>query len=143
MESRANRKTINVKGVRAEAWERAGAAAKRQDQSLGEWVSRACDLLADMESGEREFGPSQPVKPRKELTPEQVAALLQGVAATAGSRHRAAVDLRLLASEMARDALGLEPIPVRSRAIPSGNLGRVSRQSALISGVPIEPGAPE
>jgi hypothetical protein len=42
-----------------------------------------------------------------------VAALLQGVGATQGSRNRAAVELRTLAGDMAREALGKEPPPVR------------------------------
>lgn len=109
------RTTINVKNMGVPEWERAKKCANRSDESMGEWLTRAVKLLADMEEGGREFAPREPTRPRREMSPEQVAALLQGVAATKGNRHQAAIDLRTLAGEMARDALGQEPRPVRSR----------------------------
>ena len=77
--------TINVKHVSAKAWQRAKEAAGRNGEDLGPWVSRACNLLADMEVGGREFVPGQPVNPMShdQLTARISAAaeLLKGFAA--------------------------------------------------------------
>lgn len=131
--------TVNVKNVSEAEWERAKRCANRSDEVIGTWLSRAVKLLADMEeSGGREFGPGEPTKPRRELSPEQVAALLQGVGATQSSRNRAAVELRTLAAGMAREALGMDPLPVRSRPVKPANqianLTHQNGQTPLIEG---------
>jgi hypothetical protein len=81
--------TINVKGVSAKAWERAKNAAAKQDETMGVWLSRAANQLADREAGPRELLPQPPanlppkmVKPTG-LTAPELAALLQGMAALA------------------------------------------------------------
>lgn len=81
-----DRKTINVKGMLVKSWDRATAAAGKRDESYGTWLSRACDTQANLEAGERliEPGNPEPVKgnPAKTLEPGEVAALMQGFAAT-------------------------------------------------------------
>jgi hypothetical protein len=54
--------TINVKGVNAGSWEQAKRAAHRAGDSMGAWLSRACDQLAKSESGDRLILPSNPGK---------------------------------------------------------------------------------
>jgi hypothetical protein len=43
--------TVNVKNIRVDAWSAAKLSAERSDESLGSWVSRACDQLAAAEAG--------------------------------------------------------------------------------------------
>jgi hypothetical protein len=43
--------TVNVKNIRVEAWSTAKHAARRNDESLGSWISRACEQLAAAEAG--------------------------------------------------------------------------------------------
>jgi hypothetical protein len=139
----AERTIINLKNVRKDAYERAKRAANRNDENVGEWVSRACDILADMEEGKREFGPAEPAKPRKPIDAQHVAALLQAANAARGNRHPAVADLRMLAGEMAREALGLDPRPVRlpprrsGVAQPVANLGPLNGPARLIEAEPV------
>lgn len=85
---------INVKGVSLKAWERAKTAAGRNDETLGSWVSRAANLLADMEAGGREYVPGRPAEPatHDQITARigAVGALLQGYAAMATATGRPA-----------------------------------------------------
>jgi hypothetical protein len=54
--------TINVKGVSASSWEQARKAAHRAGDSMGTWLSRACDQLAKLEAGDRLILPGNPGK---------------------------------------------------------------------------------
>jgi hypothetical protein len=49
---------INVKAVSVGSWERAKKAAVKNGETLGSWVSRACDQLANLEAGERYIPPA-------------------------------------------------------------------------------------
>jgi hypothetical protein len=133
------RTIINVKGMDAEQWERAKSAANRQDETMGEWLSRAVKHLADMEEGGREFGPGAPVNPRQSMTPEQVAALMHATAAlqvAAGKPVplRSAAGLRAVADDLARAARGLPPKPVRTAVKRPANRTPLIGQSKLIEG---------
>ena len=79
---------VNIKGVSQEQWERAKTAANRADETLGEWVSRACKLLADAEEGGREFPPGVPLVPRRAMTPEQLAGLMNAAAALSAAQAK-------------------------------------------------------
>lgn len=142
MDNPADEKTtINVKGVSAKAWERARNAAAKQDETMGEWISRAANQLADMEAGPREFPPQSPanlapemVKPTG-LTPEQLASLMQGMAAlaTATGTPPAKADVRrafALVDDHVREARGMPPRPIRLRAGP----GKANGQALALEG---------
>jgi hypothetical protein len=135
--------TINVKGVSAKAWERAKAAAAKQDETLGVWLSRAANQLADREAGPREFPPQPPanlapemVKPSG-LTAPELAALLQGMAAlaTATGTSPAKADVRrayALVDDHVREARGIPPRPIRLHPRPGKANGQplaIERQS--------------
>ncbi len=64
------RTIINVKGMRVDSWERARAAAGRAGETMGSWLSRACDQLANLEAGERYIPPSRPAAEVKPAKPE-------------------------------------------------------------------------
>lgn len=50
--------TINVKAVSGRAWEKAKSSAIKQGETMGTWLSRAINQLADREaSGPRELAP--------------------------------------------------------------------------------------
>lgn len=121
--------TINVKAVSARSWERAKASAIKQGQTMGAWLSRAIDQLADAEAGPREFPPANPAanlaaqggNPGQApgMTAGELADLMRGVAAlaTASGTSPAKADLRRaygLADELVREARGLprKPRPV-------------------------------
>ena len=57
------RTVINVKAVSIAAWEKGKAAAAKADETMGTWLSRALNQLADREAGERYIPPAKPVKP--------------------------------------------------------------------------------
>lgn len=133
------RTIINVKGMDAEQWERAKTAANRQDETMGEWLSRAVKHLADMEEGGREFGPSERVSERKPLTAEQVAALMQAAAQLALATGKPAPKshahgLRAVVDDLTRQARGLPPKPVRTAVKPHANQPPQVGQSRLIEG---------
>jgi hypothetical protein len=113
--------TINVKRVSVAAWEAAKAAAIRQGETMGAWLSRALATQAGMEAGPRELPPvARPAGNPELLPPEQLAGLLHGVAALAGSTgvSPAKADVRRayrLADAMVREASGLPQRPVRAR----------------------------
>lgn len=52
--------TINVKSISVKSWEAAKRAAARSGETLGQWLSRACDQLAEREMGERIYPPVIP-----------------------------------------------------------------------------------
>jgi hypothetical protein len=53
--------TVNIKAIKVAAWERAKTAAGRNDETLGNWVSRACEQLAAAEAGgPRLYPPATP-----------------------------------------------------------------------------------
>jgi hypothetical protein len=59
---------INVKAVSVSSWERAKKAANRNGETLGSWLSRACDQLANLDAGDRLILPSaNPVNPSRNL----------------------------------------------------------------------------
>jgi hypothetical protein len=116
------RTIINVKGMDAEQWERAKLAANRQDETMGEWLSRAVKQLADMEEGGREFGPGERTE-RKPLTAEQVAALMQAAAQLALATGKPAPKshahgLRAVVDDLTRQARGLPPVKPRANRPP-------------------------
>jgi hypothetical protein len=49
------RTVVNIKGGRVAAWDRARAASGHAGETLGSWVSRACNQLADLELPEVEL----------------------------------------------------------------------------------------
>jgi hypothetical protein len=59
---------VNIKGVSKSAWERARQAANRSGESMGDWISRAANQLANLEAGQRFFEPDKledkPAKPQ-------------------------------------------------------------------------------
>jgi len=148
----SERTTINVKSVDVIAWNRAKSAANLQKQSMGVWLSRAINRLADAEDGRREFPPV----PKANLVPEMgnlsplpgnpsmdpdeqsvirrdMAALMQGAAALAaagaplpkGPLRRA----YRIAEDQMRAAQGLPPAPVRLQPVPRG---KASGKTSLV-----------
>ena len=113
-----------MKAVSAKAWERAKNAAAKQDETMGEWISRAANQLADREAGPREFQPQsvanlapEMVKPPG-LTAPELAGLMQGMAAlaTATGTPPAKADVRrayALVDDHVREARGMPPRPIR------------------------------
>jgi hypothetical protein len=132
--------TINVKGVSAKAWERAKNAAKKQDETMGDWLSRAANHLADREAGPREFPPAlqanlppEMVKPPS-LTAPELAGLMQGMAAlaTATNIPPAKTDVRrayALVDEHVREARGMPPRPVRLHPAAASYLVRLKQKA--------------
>ena len=124
--------TINVKAVSARAWERAKGAAVKQGETMGAWLSRAINQLADGEAGPREFPPArvppvEPVRPGPGLaahgpasalvSPGELADVMQGMAALAAATGVAPAKSSVrraygLADDLVRDARG---IPRRAR----------------------------
>ena len=74
---------INVKGVSISAWEDAKRSAAKVGESMGFWLSQAARDRANLLAGDRVILPGnpEPVKGNP-LEPGQVAALMQGFAAT-------------------------------------------------------------
>lgn len=75
---------VNVKGVSAKAWERAKIGSHKAGETLGQWLSRACEQLANLESGQRMFPTSKtgtlPANtPRPEVDFREVAAVLMAM----------------------------------------------------------------
>lgn len=139
------RTTINVKGMSVSSWERAKKAAAKQDESMGVWLTRAVEHLANLEDGPREFLPMAPANPAPESgNPPALAAsrapveglgqLMQGLAAltAATGTPPAKADTRrlyALVDDQVRQARGMPPRPVRRRQ------GRLAAgQSLLESG---------
>ena len=131
---------INVKGMSLRAWEKAKRAASKQDQTMGAWLSRAVDHLANLEDGPREFAPVQPanLEPKSgnpsSLPIEQLGLLMQGLAAlsTATGTAPAKGNLRrlyTLADDHVREASGSPARPVRVRTS-----GKAFGQSRLLQG---------
>lgn len=147
-ESVDGRVTINVKRVSKRAWARAANAAyKNGKEARGSWLSRAMNMLADLEMGPREFPPERPGNPAgnlvgnsgnpARLSPDQltarmqaVAAMMQGLAAVRMATGRATgkktVGL-MLAS--------LEERQSEAEGTPGARLiGKASGQSPLVLG---------
>ena len=138
-----DRVTINVKSVSAKSWERAKVAANKQGQTMGEWLSRAINQLANNEAGPRELpalpaanlkpktGNPGPAGPAAGMSAGDLADMMRGLAAlaTASGTPPAKADIRRaygLADDLVRDARGM---PRKSRPI-----GKASRQSLLENG---------
>lgn len=51
---------INVKGIVVRSYERAKKAANAANETMGSWLSRAMDQLANLEAGERYILPASP-----------------------------------------------------------------------------------
>ncbi len=131
--------TINVKSVSAAAWERAKSSATKQGETMGAWLSRAINRLADSEAGPREFPPSlanpapemvKPDSPSVPVSPVDLATLMQGMASLASATGvpPAKADVRRaygLADDLVRDARG---IPRKPRIV-----GKARGQSLLES----------
>lgn len=135
-----DRVTINVKSVSAKSWERAKVAANKQGQTMGEWLSRAINQLANNEAGPREL----PALPAANFRPEtgnpgpsaamsagDLADMMRGLAAlaTASGTPPAKADIRRaygLADDLVRDARGM---PRKPRPI-----GKAIGQSSLQNG---------
>lgn len=130
------RTTINVKGVSVTAWERAKKAANKQDETMGTWLSRAAEHLANLEDGPREFPPmvtpaNLPLEmgnpPPAPAPVENLGQLMQGMAALAAATGTppAKADTRrlyALVDDRVRQARGQPPRPVRvrqARALPA------------------------
>ena len=140
------RTTINVKSISVSAWERAKNAAKRQDESMGSWLSRASEHLANLEDGPRELPPLASANPPPEMgnpTPapvEGLGVLMQGMAALAAATGTAPAKadtrrLYALVDDQVRQARGLPPRPVRRR-----QGGLAGGQSLLENGKATLPG---
>jgi hypothetical protein len=71
---------VNVKGISVPSWDRGKAAANRAGETMGSWLSRAIDQLADREAGQRYIPPDAPANPptvqRSEIDLREVAAVL-------------------------------------------------------------------
>jgi hypothetical protein len=134
--------TINVKGVSEKAWERAKNAARKQDETMGDWLSRAANHLADKEAGPREFPPVQQVNLRPEmvkptgLSAPELTDLMQGLAAlaTATGTPPAKANLRriyALVDEHVLEACGMatpaDPPLLRQSHPTTFGLGRENR----------------
>jgi hypothetical protein len=133
--------TINVKGVSTKAWDRAKNAAAKQDETMGVWLSRAANQLADMEAGPREFPPALSANLRPEmvkppgLTAPELAGLMQSMAAlaTATGTPPAKADIRrayALVDDHVREARGMPPRPIRMPTRP----GKANGQSLALEG---------
>lgn len=57
------RTIINVKGISISAWEDAKKAANKRGETMGEWLSRACTHLANLEREDRIIPPAQTANP--------------------------------------------------------------------------------
>lgn len=131
---------INVKGMSLRAWERAKKAASKQDETMGAWLARAVDHLANLEDGPRELPPLPPanLEPKtgnpSSLPVEGLGALMQGIAAVSAATGIVPAKsnvrrLYALADDAVREAGGMSPRPVRVRAP-----GKAPGQSRLLSG---------
>jgi hypothetical protein len=58
---------INVRGVSASLWKQAGDCAKKQDESLGVWLTRAIRDRVNIEAGPRELPPLRAVNNAPEI----------------------------------------------------------------------------
>lgn len=124
--------TITVKGVEAEAWKKAAAAADRRDESRGAWLSRACYLLAEREAGDLVIMPDQ--RPDYPITqpltqpviqPETLLAIMQAAQATGAAAgvpvpKTAARHAFAILTGQLRAARGLPPLAPRRRVIGGG-----------------------
>jgi hypothetical protein len=54
------RTIINVKGINVRSYEGAKKAANKAGETMGSWLSRAMDQLANLEAGERYIPPDNP-----------------------------------------------------------------------------------
>lgn len=114
-----DRTTVTVKGLSTEAWEQAKKAAIKRGETQGEWLSRACLHLANLESGDVVLpagkpkpGPVIPAVPAVDLP--AVAAVLHamGAAGVKPQRQVAGRVNRLLNHHLAA-SLGLPPPKAR------------------------------
>ena len=120
--------TINVKAVSAKAWERARNCAGKHDETMGEWLSRAINRLADLEEhGTTVEPPANPEKPVRGFSaaPEAVAEMARGMAvlAQATGVMPAKRDVRRvygLMDEIVRAARGMPPRPLPSPGKANG-----------------------
>ena len=136
--------TINVKSVQASSWVRAKDAAAKADESMGAWLSRAADQLANLEAGDRLIlkGNPQPVSgnPGNPVGPDETLAgllhgygeALKGLAALAeagvGPTQAELKTLRGVVRHRARELAGMPQGPVRTRAGKAVNLDGQSQR---------------
>jgi hypothetical protein len=121
------RTTITVKGVAVDAWETARKAANKRGETQGEWLSRACLHLANLESGDAVLRPGKPDTPppppiATAADVQATAALLHAMGVAGAALDEAAVKRanQLLKRQM-RVNLGLAPPKPRPapRALPA------------------------
>lgn len=124
---------VNVKGVSKKAWEIIKAAAARQDEPLGSWISRAGYQLANRESqAPREFPPlatlddlkpqqltgppkmaNPPAEARQPSPPSAAVVDLLALLHAVGPLQRPPREVRALINDLARRARGMAPRPVQ------------------------------
>jgi hypothetical protein len=116
--------TVNVKHMPVAAWKRAGDRARANDETLGSWVSRAINQLANLEEqGDRLILPGRPATPppagrdAAELVPlmQGVAAMLREAAGHAAASGRPippgmAKEVHAAMRDLSREARGLPAI---------------------------------
>jgi hypothetical protein len=54
---------VNIKGVVVQSYDRAKKSAHKNGETMGSWISRAMDQLANLEAGERYIPPANPANP--------------------------------------------------------------------------------
>jgi hypothetical protein len=131
MDNPDDEKTIvNIKGVLKRSWERTKIAADRNDETLGAWVSRALDQLADRETGPREFPPAANLaaNPPADARLGRLFDVMQHVgtlsAATGQPPPKRTVSrLYRLADEWSRAQSGMPPKVIRGVGLANGKAG--------------------
>jgi hypothetical protein len=131
MDNPDDEKTIvNIKSVFKRSWDRAKGAAERNDETLGTWVSRALDLLADRESGPREIVPSvnPPANPTPDPGLQQLFGMmrhLSDLAAATGQKPQKRTVSRLysMVDAWSREQTGLGPKVINTSGLARGKAG--------------------
>lgn len=112
--------TITVKAVPVSAWTRAKEAAARNDETMGEWLARAINQLADREAGGRLFAPGQTAP---DAPPPPTPAEIEGMMRAAAEVSKAAAvpvpktaarHFFALLTAVGRQARGLPAVKPRS-----------------------------
>lgn len=131
MDNPDDEKTIvNIKSVFKRSWDRAKVAAERNDETLGAWVSRALDQLADRESGPREIlaDAKPPANPGPDPRLEQLFGMMRNIsdltAATGQKPPKHTVSrLYSMADAWSREQTGLAPKVINMSGLARGKAG--------------------
>ena len=131
--------TVNVKGVRISTWEKARAAARRDDESMGEWLTKALEHYTGLQAGPREL-PPEPITVAPQLG--QACELLHALAAVAASGQmgrdaRARMNRLAMAAAAAVDG---QPLRIYGKPPPK-SLPAAPLALAELPGRPPEPAA--